>query len=87
LKLQQVSFIKPVSCGNLITQVTSGNTVGDRPGAKPFDAELTEIGGFPCVVITKRGPGGSSTCVPLTNVSNFTPMPGEVVPEKVPAKK
>lgn len=83
MKLKNVYFINPVSCGGQITSASSGTVVGDRPGQHPFEIDLEESGGFPCVKLSRIVQGKMSNVhVPLTNVAGFTPADAPVAPAK-----
>lgn len=82
MKLKNVHFIHPVSCGGQITSASSGAVVGDRPGQTPFDIEMVETGGFPTVKLSRTVQGKPmSVVVPITNVAGF------VLLDQAPAKK
>lgn len=78
MKIARVAFIHPVQCAGSITSASAGKVVGDRPGQTPFEIDLVEIAGLPCVRISKHAAGKFfSTHVPIFNVGFFEPMTPE----------
>lgn len=90
MKIARVAFINPVQCAGSITGASAGKVVGDRPGQTPFEIDLVEVSGLPCVRLQKHAGGKHfQTHVPIFNISFFEPMSADELTalEKLNAEK
>ncbi len=82
MKIAKVAFINVVQCAGSVTTAHAFNVVGNRPGQTPFEIELVELGGIPCVKLSKQAGGKHHQVhVPIFNVNYCEPFTAEQAAE------